>query len=97
MGNKILRSKNAGPLQLTFDIIFDGQDVYERVIKSKTLTKKLVSELYHVAEENISIINYPAANSIKITIPRRIISGDIGDTDVYGAQQHAPFFNVEID
>ena len=93
---KVLRSKNAGPLYVTFDIMFDKKGVYERVIKSGMLTKKLISKLYHVDEENISIIDYPAAYAVKITIPRRVISGDIGDTDIYGAQQHAPLLNVEI-
>ena len=26
----------------------------------------------------------------------RYVAGDIGDTDVYGAQQHAPLLDVEI-
>ena len=94
---KVLRSKNAGPLYFTFDIMFDEQQVYERVKKSGALNKKLISRLYHTEEENISVIDYPAAWSIKITLPRRIISGSIGDTDIYGAQQHAPLLDVEIE
>ncbi len=93
---KVLRSKNAGPLYFTFDIMFDEQQAYERVRESGAISRKLVSRLYHTAEEDISIIDYPAARSIKITIPRRIISGSIGDTDIYGAQQHAPLLDVEI-
>ena len=34
--------------------------------------------------------------AFKATIPRRIPSGDIGDTDIYGAQQHAPLLDVEV-
>ena len=94
---KVLRSKNAGPLYLTLDIMFDEQQAYERVKKSGALSKKLISRLYHTGEENISIIDYPAARSIKITMPRKVISGSIGDTDIYGAQQHAPLLDVEIE
>ena len=39
---------------------------------------------------------YPAGNAFKATIPRRIPSGDVGDTDIYGAQQHAPLLDVDI-
>ena len=39
---------------------------------------------------------YPAGNAFKATIPRLVPSGDVGDTDVYGAQQHAPLLDVEI-
>ena len=42
------------------------------------------------------MINYDAANAIKITIPRPIISGDIDDSDVYGGQQHAPLVNLDV-
>jgi len=93
---KVLRSKNAGPLYLTLDIMFDEKEAYQRVTKSGKLSKKLIAKLYRVDEESISIIDYPAASSIKITIPRRVVSGDIGDRDVYGAQQHAPLLDVEI-
>jgi hypothetical protein len=30
------------------------------------------------------------------TFERRIASGAIGDTDVYGPQQHAPLLDIEI-
>ncbi len=33
---------------------------------------------------------------MKGTIPRRISSGNVVDTDVYGAQQHALLLDVEI-
>ena len=93
---KVLRSKNAGPLYLTLDVMFDEEEAYQRVKKSGKLSKKLIAKLYHVDKESISIIDYPAANSIKITIPRRVVSGDVRDRDVYGAQQHAPLLDVEI-
>ena len=93
---KVLRSKNAGPLYLTLDIMFDEKEIYDKVTRAGVLSKKLISELYHVGEEDVSVINYPAAYSIKVTLPRRSISGDTGDTDIYGAQQHAPLLDVEI-
>ena len=39
---------------------------------------------------------YPAGNAFNATIPRLVASGDVGDTDVYGAQQHAPLLDVDI-
>jgi hypothetical protein len=44
----------------------------------------------------VNVIEYPAANAIKVTIPRPVISGDIMDSDVYGGQQHGPFVELEI-
>jgi hypothetical protein len=39
---------------------------------------------------------YDAAPALKATLPRLVPAGNIGDTDVYGAQQHSPLFEVEI-
>jgi len=39
---------------------------------------------------------FPPAYAWKATIERRIPSGAVGDTDVYGAQQHAPLLDVQI-
>jgi len=44
----------------------------------------------------VQVINYPLGRAIKIVIPRRIMSGDPGDRDVYGAQQHTPLLRLEI-
>jgi len=48
-------------------------------------------------EDIINIVEFKPANAIKVTIKRPICSGDIGEKDVYGAQQHAPFLDLEID
>ncbi|HEY0296778.1 MAG TPA: DUF4387 family protein [Bordetella sp.] len=29
-------------------------------------------------------------------MPRRIPSGAVGDTDIYGAQQHAPLLDIDV-
>jgi hypothetical protein len=31
-----------------------------------------------------------------VVVPRQIMSGDPGDRDVYGAQQHTPLLEIEI-
>lgn len=92
----ILRSKNAGPLNVTFDIMFACKADYLRVRDSGVITAELVSKLYGVAPERVDIIPYDIVNSMKITIPRKIISGDLADTDIYGCQQQYPLSQVLI-
>ena len=89
---KILRSKNAGPLFITFDLIFPNGEDMEYV--SQRLTKEMVSQAYDVPVEKIDIIVYSVVNSIKITFPRKNISGSLNDTDIYGCQQHIPLANI---
>ena len=91
---KILRSKNAGPLFITFDLIFNTKEDMEYV--EKRLKKSDISKAYDVSEEKIDIISYGVVNSIKITFPRKNISGSLEDSDIYGCQQHVPLANIEI-
>ena len=93
---KILRSKNAGPLQVTFDLIFNEKDSYERVMNSGVITESVIAELYELDSYDVLITEYSVVNAIKITIPRKFISGEISDTDVYGCQQHVPLSNLLI-
>ncbi len=91
---KILRSKNAGPLFITFDLIFNTKEDMEYV--EKRLKKEDIAKAYDVKEEKVDIISYGVVNSIKITFPRKNISGSIKDDDIYGCQQHMPLANILI-
>ena len=93
---KVCKSKNAGPFELTLDIIFDSKETYERVLATGVLNEELFAKLYNVKIEEVLFTPYAAAYAFKATIPRRISSGDVGDTDVYGAQQHAPMLDIEV-
>lgn len=91
---KILRSKNAGPLFITFDLIFHSREELEYV--SRRLTKAQIAAAYGVDANTVDIIVYAVVNAIKITFPRTRISGCLQDTDVYGCQQHVPLANLEL-
>ena len=43
------------------------------------------------------ILEIDPAKAVKVTIRRPIPSGALGETDVYGAQQHAPLMGLEIE
>jgi hypothetical protein len=93
---KVCKSKNAGPFEVTIDVMFETKEIYDKVVKSGVINEQLFARLYGVDAKDVLYTPYPAALALKGTIPRRISSGDVGDTDVYGAQQHAPMLDVEI-
>ena len=93
---KLIRSKNAGPFELTFDVIFKDQQGYEKVRDAKLISAEWFAATYRLPVQAVSVIHYDAANAIKITIPRPTISGDIDDGDVYGGQQYAPLVDLEV-
>jgi hypothetical protein len=92
----LIRSKNAGPFELTFDVIFRDRQTYQRVRDARVINEQWFAETYRLTPEVVSLIHYDAANAIKITIPRPVISGDIDDTDVFGGQQYGPLVDLEV-
>jgi len=92
----VIRSKNAGALMITLDIIFDKRELYEQVRDSNAITPKSLAPLYNTSDNEVFITPFDVALAIKITLPREVISGALGDTDIYGAQQHAPLMDIEV-
>lgn len=93
---RVIRSKNAGPTQLTIDILFDDRAAFEHARTSPNLTAKEIAKRYKMSAEDVKIIAYPPANALKIVLPRPIIAGTPGDRDVYGAQQHGPILDLAL-
>ena len=60
--------------------------------------KELFASLYQLpVEAVISVIAFTPAKAFKATIKRPLASGDLGETDVYGAQQHVPLLELEFE
>jgi hypothetical protein len=101
MGNildycSLVRSKNAGPFELTFDFMFKNLSALHQVQKSGVFTKSMVNKLFGTPEQDILLIYHEAALALKISIPRPVFQGEISDADCYGGQQYVPFLNLEI-
>ena len=93
---KLVRSKNAGPFALTFDIMFDDPGAYHRCKELGILSRAAISSLYRVLEKDIQLFHVDNALAIKFSIPRPVSSGDLGDTDIFGGQQYAPLLDIEV-
>jgi hypothetical protein len=94
---KTIRSKNAGVDLITFDVIFASRENYERVKRSRVLTRESVCALYRIPASRIAdFVEFDAGNAIKFTIFRLRPSGSPGDADIFGAQQYAPLLDIEV-
>ena len=94
----VIRSKNAGPFELTLDVLLKTDEIFERMRASDIINKKTVATLYRIPEEDvIGVVWFPNAKAVKATIVRPLTSGAIGERDVYGAQQHAPLMNFTFE
>jgi hypothetical protein len=92
----LIRSKNAGPFSLTFDIMFSEEASYQRVKRSGQLNAELFARLYGCPVERVRYFECDNAFAFKFSIPRPMVEGDLGDGDLHGGQQFAPLITIEI-
>jgi hypothetical protein len=93
----IIRSKNSGPYELTLDVFFKTPEIYAKAKERKVINADLIQRLYRAgADDVLDIIYFDPVRAAKATIRRPIGSGSFEDTDVYGAQQHAPLVDAEV-
>lgn len=93
----VIRSKNAGPFEVTIDVIFDNFALFEAARKSplvdpSEIAKRLCVEVSRV----LDVVIYEPAMAIKINLSRAVSSGTAGDRDVYGTQQFIPLLDIDI-
>ena len=94
----VIRSKNAGPYELTLDIILKEREMFDKLKAADIINAEVIARLYKISVADvISIVYFPNALAIKATIVRPLASGSMGERDVYGAQQHAPLVNFEFE
>ena len=93
---RLIRSKNAGPFELTFDIMFDDAATYERVKRSGAVSREAVAVRYGLPAKDVKFFYCDHALAIKASIPRPSTQGDLLDSDGHGGQQYAPLMDIEI-
>jgi len=83
----LVRSKDAGPFMLTLDFFFVDAAAREALVPF--LSPERIGELYGVDAASVEVYELRDINALKISFPRRVVSGDLGDTDITGGQQYA--------
>lgn len=93
---RVIRSKNAGPLKVTVDLMFGDERAYQQAVDSPALNPQRIASLYQVSPAAVAVAPFPQALAIKIVMDRQVVAGTPGDRDVYGAQQHAQLLELEL-
>jgi hypothetical protein len=91
-----VRSKNAGPYSVTFDLFFPDEETFNDVTERKVITPEVVGELYSLPAKDVRVFNFRPALAIKVSIPRLLPGGSPGDTDVAGGQQFVPLLSIPL-
>ncbi|KAM0340118.1 hypothetical protein ACHAPU_010610 [Fusarium lateritium] len=91
---RIVRSKNAGPYEITIDAMFSSEVDYQRVKVSGLLSSPRVAKCLGIIEEDIIWMGFfDPAISFKATIPRvrsgrKKAAGGFMENDIHGSQEH---------
>ena len=95
---RVIRSKNSGPFELTLDIMFKDRATFDAFRQRGVFTPAVVAGLYGVPVEHVlKFVYFEPANAMKVTLRRPVASGAPEDSDIYGAQQHAPLMAFEFE
>lgn len=93
----LIRSKNAGPFVLTFDFMMSSEENYLAAKRAQPLHPDMMSALYGVPADRITVVYHDSALAIKVSMPRPIYQCDLGDSDCYGGQQYIPLLDIPVD
>jgi hypothetical protein len=91
-----VRSKNAGPFWITFDVVFKAEDDYLKVVESGALNATSIAQRYAVDPALIKIFEMPSIRVIKFSFPRPCVAGSFEDRDLHAGQQHVPLLSLPI-
>jgi hypothetical protein len=94
---QLIRSKNAGPFWLTFDVMFDDAEVYRCVRDQHVLSIEQIAVSYRQDPASVLVFAHDTALAIKVSFPRPVSSGSARDTDVFGGQQYAPLMDLTVE
>ena len=92
-----VRSKNAGPFTVTFDLFFPDAETFHDMQQRGVITPEVVGRLYSLAPDVVKVHWLEAAFAVKVAVPRLVPGGAPGDTDVAGGQQYAPLLSIPLD
>jgi len=94
---EIIRSKNAGINEITYDVFFKTAEDFAYALNSGVFFSTEIANVLQIPEsEIIGCYSYPAARAIKITARRKNLAGNPGDRDVFGAQQHKVLLSLRL-
>ncbi|KAF5675541.1 hypothetical protein FHETE_2538 [Fusarium heterosporum] len=99
---RIIRSKNAGPYEITIDAMFSSEVDYRRIKTSKLLSPPNVAKALGIHVEDIIWIGFfDPAISFKVTIPRvrsgrKKAAGGFMENDIHGSQEHMGLASIKL-
>jgi len=91
-----VRSKVAGPFWVTMDLMFDSQENYDRYVNSPALSAEAIAAVYGIDPAVVVFYPIPQLKVLKISYPRPMPQGSVGERDLHSGQQYTHLLNTEL-
>jgi hypothetical protein len=92
----VIRSKNSGINEITFDIMFKSEDGYQQIIQYGLFSPNSIAAIMNLDPSDVlGSYRYDPALAIKFTLQRKSLCGSPGERDTFGAQQHTRLLNLD--
>ena len=91
-----VRSKNAGPFWVTIDVFCADEVSFARLTQAPLLSPAGIAAVYGVKEQDVRIFHDAPLRVIKISFPRKIIQGSLGDADSHAGQYFVALLDHDI-
>ena len=92
-----VRSKNAGPYWVTFDLFFDSPESFRRYGESIALSPALFQRLFGADPRLVKRFSVPRLHMVKISYARTSAQGGEVERDMHCGQQFVRLLDVELD
>lgn len=92
-----VRSKNAGPFWVTFDLFFKDQETFERYHDSPALGPELFQRVFDTDPGLVKHFAVPSLHMVKISYPRSSAQGGTVERDMHSGQQFVRILDIDLD
>jgi hypothetical protein len=91
-----VRSKNAGPFWVTIDVFCADDISYARLTQAPLLSPGGIATVYGLNASDIKVFHDAPLRVIKISFPRKVIQGSLGDADSHAGQYFVALLDRDI-
>jgi len=92
-----VRSKNAGPFWVTFDLFFKDREGFNRYARHPALGPHTFERLFGTNPATVKSFPVESLNMVKISCVRPTASGSREERDLHSGQMFVSLLDIELD
>ena len=93
----LVRSKNAGPYWVTFDLFFNSPEEFDQYAASPALGPATFERLFGADPALVKTYPVPSLHMVKISYARSSPQGGVVERDMHCGQQFVRLLDIELE